>query len=78
MTRTVNIDEAKSQLQDLLALALEGNEVVITSEGRPLARLVPVTTSSKKRRVAGLNRGKIWTSEDFDKPLSECAHLTRA
>ena len=69
MTRTVNIDEAKNQLQDLLALAAEGNEVIITDEGKPLAKLVPV--ASQKRRIAGLNRGQIWTSEDFDAPLTD-------
>lgn len=61
MTRTVDIDEAKNQFQDLLALASEGNEVIITDEGKPLARIVPI-----KKRVAGLNRGQIWTSKDFD------------
>jgi prevent-host-death family protein len=72
MTRTVNIDEAKDQLQDLLALALDGNEVIITEGGKPLARLVPVTVAqSNKKRVAGLNRGAIWTSEDFDEPLPD-------
>ncbi len=68
MTRTVNIDEAKNQLQDLLALALEGDDVIITDGDKPLARLVPVAPS-KRKRVAGLNRGTIWTSEDFDEPL---------
>lgn len=70
MTRTVNVDEAKNQLQDLLALALEGHDVIITDGGRPLARLVPVT-SSKSKRIAGLNRGKVWVSEDFNEPLPD-------
>ncbi|MGB9178090.1 MAG: type II toxin-antitoxin system prevent-host-death family antitoxin [Pyrinomonadaceae bacterium] len=69
MTRSVNVDEAKNQLQDLLEMALDGNEVIITEDGKPLARLVPVALSKKIKRVAGLNRGKIWTSEDFDEPL---------
>ncbi len=69
MTRTVNIDEAKNQLQDLLALAAEGNEVIITDEGKPLAKLVPIAI--QKKRIAGLNRGQIWTSEDFDAPLTD-------
>jgi prevent-host-death family protein len=72
MTRTVSIDEAQEKLQDLLAQALDGNEVIITEHGRPVARLVPVPVAPlKKKRVAGLNRGKIWTSEDFDKPLPD-------
>jgi prevent-host-death family protein len=70
MTRTVNIDEAKNQLQDLLALASDGNEVIITDAGKPLARLVPIASSNQKR-IAGLNRGTIWTSKDFDEPLPD-------
>ncbi len=70
MTRTVNVEEAKKQLPDLLALALAGNEVIITEAGKPLARLVPMATANKKRS-AGLNRGKIWVSEDFDAPLPD-------
>ena len=69
MTRTVNIDEAKSQLQDLLAQALAGEEIIITEAGKPLARLVPVVASGKKR-MAGLNRGKICMSEDSDELLA--------
>lgn len=70
MIRTVNVSEAQSQLPDLLASALEGNEVIITDGGKPLARLVPIA-SAKKKRVAGLNRGTIWMSEDFDEPLPD-------
>ena len=71
MTQTVSVDEAKNKLPDLLADALAGNEVIITEHGTPVARLVPVVAPSKKERVAGLNRGSISTSEDFDKPLSD-------
>jgi hypothetical protein len=28
-----------------------------------------------KKRIAGLNKGEIWTSEDFDKPLSDAFWL---
>lgn len=70
MTRTVNVNEAKDQLQDLLTLALEGDDVIITDGDKPLARLVPVATS-KRKRVAGLNRGKVWASDDFDEPLPD-------
>jgi len=72
MTQTVSVDEAQNRLQDLLAQALAGNEVIITEDGKPVARLVPVQNARpRKKRVAGLNRGAIWTSEDFDKPLSD-------
>jgi prevent-host-death family protein len=71
MTQTVTVDEAKKELQDLLAQALAGNEVIITERGKPVARLVPVETHSTKKRVAGLNRGSISTSENFDEPLPD-------
>jgi prevent-host-death family protein len=71
MTQTVSIDEAQDKLPDLLAQALAGNEVIITEHGTPVARLVPVVSHARKKRVAGLNRGTIWTSQDFDEPLTD-------
>lgn len=68
--QTVNVEEAKSQLAELIAITAQGGEVLITQGGKPLARLVPVG-QAKKKRVAGLNRGSIWTSEDFDEPLAD-------
>ena len=68
--QTINIDEAKSQFADLIAIASGGGEVIITQNGKPVARLVPIAQSEKKR-IAGLNRGSIWTSEDFDEPLPD-------
>jgi prevent-host-death family protein len=68
-TQTVEVDEAKQQLSDLVTIAAEGGEVIIVQDGKPLARLVPV--AKVKKRVAGLNRGQIWTSEDFDEPLPD-------
>ena len=69
-SRTINVEEAKNQLPDLLAPALDGNEVIITEGGKPVARLVPIT-SPQKKRVAGLNRGKVSASADFDEPLPD-------
>jgi prevent-host-death family protein len=71
MTQTVSVDEAQDKLQDLVAQAVAGNEVIITEHGTPVVRLVPVIMPSKKKRVAGLNRGTISTSEDFDEPLPD-------
>ncbi len=65
------MEEAQNNLQDLLAEALAGNEVIITEHGMPVARLVPVVAHSRKKRVAGLNRGTISTSEDFNEPLPD-------
>lgn len=70
MSKIVDISEANTQLDQLLALAIEGTEVIIVKNEQPLVRLVPALTSAK-RRVAGLNKGEIWVSEDFDAPLPD-------
>ena len=71
MTQTVSVDEGQNKLPDLLAQAVAGDEVIITEHGTPVARLVPIVTHSKKKRVASLNRGTVSTSEDFDEPVGE-------
>ena len=68
--QTVNLDKVEKQLADLLAMVKQGGEVVITQNGKPIARLASVAPK-KKKRIAGLNRGSIWTSEDFDAPLPD-------
>ena len=40
-SQTVNIDEAKNQLSELITIASEGGEVIIVQDGKPLSRLVP-------------------------------------
>ncbi len=70
ITKTVSVYDARRQLSELLKLALEGNDVIIVENNKPLARLVPISEDNQ-RRIAGLNKGKIWVSEDFDEPLPE-------
>ena len=69
-TRIVNILKWSPQLSELLEFTRVGDEVVIVEGGRLLARLVPVARLVNER-VAGLHRGAIWTSDDFDAPLPD-------
>jgi len=64
----VNIHQAKTHLSKLLARVAAGEEIVISKAGTPVARLVPFQRLVKKR-VPGLDRGKVWIAEDFDAPL---------
>lgn len=47
----INVRTAKNQLSGLLERAARGNVVVITSDGKPKARLVPFTSQRKSFRV---------------------------
>jgi prevent-host-death family protein len=47
----VNVRTAKNQLSSLLETAARGDEVVITSDGRPKAKLVPVQPRRRPFRM---------------------------
>jgi len=70
-TQTVTLQEAQTRLAELLTLAQTGNEIIIAEGNKPLVRLVPIAESKPFRRIAGLDRGKIWMSDDFDAPLPD-------
>jgi prevent-host-death family protein len=70
----VNIHEAKTHLSRLLQRVACGEEVTIANAGVPVARLVPVEKSQVKRKL-GIDKGKIWISDDFDAPAPELEGL---
>jgi prevent-host-death family protein len=63
---TVNIHDAKTHFSKLLARVSVGEEIIIAKAGKPVARLGPIEPKAAKKRVPGIDRGKIWMSEDFD------------
>ena len=52
MTITVGVYEAKAKLSELLDRVREGEEVVITRLGVPVARLAPVEDRAARMRAA--------------------------
>ncbi len=64
----VNIHKAKNWLSQLVDTAGQGEEIVITKKGKPVARLCALTKKSKRK--PGLFKGKMWIADDFDAPLS--------
>lgn len=71
--RTVNLSKSDTELSRLVDETLAGEEVVITREGRPVAKLVPVEgdTPRKRERRFGLLAGQVRIGPDFDDPLPE-------
>lgn len=65
---TVGVHEAKTHLSRLLRRVAAGEEVLITSGGEPVARLVPVTARPARRQL-GFDRGLVHIADDFDAPL---------
>jgi prevent-host-death family protein len=56
--KLVNIHEAKTQLSRLVQAAIEGEEVILASAGKPIARIVPIRKISG-RRTPGMLKGRI-------------------
>lgn len=67
----VNIYEAKTRLSALLALVQQGQEVIISKAGKPVARLVPYEDHSKAPRLAGRLQGEGQVGPGFFEPLPE-------
>jgi len=65
----VGVHEAKTHLSRLLRRVAAGEEIVITSGGRPAAKLVPVDTA--RERVFGSEKGRFKVPDDFDDPLPQ-------
>ena len=67
----LTVDEAKAKLADLIAAALQGDEIVIRKNGHAV-KLVPVPEAEvRPRRKAGSLKGQIWMADDFDAPMDE-------
>jgi prevent-host-death family protein len=65
----VGVHQAKTTLSKLLRHVAAGEEVVITKDGEPVAKLVAVRPPPK--RVLGRDVGLYTLPEDFDAPLPD-------
>jgi prevent-host-death family protein len=65
----VGVHEAKSTLSELLRRVATGEEVIITRDGAPVARLVPIELP--ERRSFGADRGRFEIPADFEGPLPD-------
>jgi antitoxin (DNA-binding transcriptional repressor) of toxin-antitoxin stability system len=68
----ITLHEAQANLTDLFHRLAPGEEVLITENERPVAKLVaPPLEPPKKQRQFGTLRGTVLSMEHFDDPLEE-------
>ena len=70
MPSKVNIHDAKTQFSKLLKRVGNGEEIIISKAGKPIARLLPIDERPVKR-IPGSAKGEVFIAEDFDAPLPE-------
>lgn len=62
----VGMHEAKTKLSQLVERAEAGEDIVITRNGEPVARLVALPKTASLSSVRGVWRGRVRIAEDFD------------
>lgn len=67
MTVTVNVQEAKTRLSELLARVEKGEEIVIARAGKPVARLTAIEQPA--RRPFGIMNLEV--PDSFFEPMTE-------
>jgi antitoxin (DNA-binding transcriptional repressor) of toxin-antitoxin stability system len=74
---TITIQEAQAKLLELIHRLTPGEEVLITENDQPVARLLP-TTGAKPQRKLGTMRGTVlYVAPDFDAPLDDFKEYTQ-
>ena len=74
----VTLEEAQARLVDLVHRLAPGEEVVITENDAPVARLVPAREQNRKvRRLGTLHGTVLHVADDFDAPLDDFAEYSR-
>ena len=70
MPPNMGIDEARIKLSEIISKLSPGEEIVITKNQRPVARLVAVTRQTQRK--LGTMQGTVqYMAPDFDAPLSD-------
>ena len=72
MTKTLDIEEIS--IQTVITSAKNGDEIILEENGKPIAKITPIIEIAEeepKQRIAGLGKGTMWMSEDFDEELPD-------
>ena len=69
---SLTVQEAQAKLSELIHNLKPGDEVVITDNDQPVARLVPAEQRKQTPRRPGTLRGTVkYMAPDFDAPLDD-------
>jgi antitoxin (DNA-binding transcriptional repressor) of toxin-antitoxin stability system len=72
MMSTVTLEEAQSRLAHLIEQLQPGEEIVITRDHKPIARLVAGSGPRRQTRRLGTMKGTVLhIADDFDAPLDD-------
>jgi len=68
---SIPIQQAQANLPDLIHQLAPGDEVVITENDEPVARIVPPLPAQRSRTLGSLRGTVLYLAPDFDAPLDD-------
>lgn len=68
---TITLEEARATLDELIHCLTPGEEVVITENDQPIAKLVAAWPSPRKVPKLGTQPGSVLSMERFDDSLND-------
>ncbi|MCI0639909.1 MAG: DUF2281 domain-containing protein [Gemmataceae bacterium] len=72
MSTSITVEAAQSKLKELIGQLAPGEEVIITDNQQPVAKLVATPPVQRKPRQPGTLRGTVlYMAPDFDAPLED-------
>jgi prevent-host-death family protein len=66
----IDINQAKQNFPELIEKTVSNGEVIITKDGQPIVKMVPLTKPKKERKL-GTAKGLIKMADDFDQPIDD-------
>ncbi len=72
MSVTITVEEAQERLKEVIRKLTPGEEIVITDNQRPVAKLIGERSARPTRPAPGEGKGSIlYMAPDFDEPMEE-------
>ena len=72
MSASITVEQAQATLKELISKLAPGEEVVITDNQQPVAKLIATPGTPRKPRQPGTLRGTVlYMAPDFDAPLED-------
>jgi len=68
---TVNIDDAKAHLREIIAGLNPGEQLIITQDGEPIATLTRSRLLQWPCKAGSAKNTTHWMAPDFDAPLED-------
>jgi prevent-host-death family protein len=67
----ITLAEASLNLPELIEAVINGEEIIITKDEKPVVKLTSIVTIEKRSPLFGSAKDLISISDDFDEPLED-------